>query len=195
MNRTTATCIAGMRSKTATGIKTHFQRPKKPREAKPFTRVRPRETESFTRFTRRFLAFGLGIFAKRLRWRPSATRRDVALPRIANLEPREAKPFYADSSCASTANPSSSSDHLENGLQHADDCAVRAVHAFVKPAQAVEVTEQLVATLDEVNDHYITENVRKFAAEQKISEAEALQTGLQQKAKAFKEAGAEVYAK
>ncbi len=31
MNRTTATCIAGMRSKTTTGIKTRFQRPKKPR--------------------------------------------------------------------------------------------------------------------------------------------------------------------
>ena len=59
MNRTTATCIAGMRSKTTTGIKTHFQRRKKTRGAEPFTR-----------FTRRFLAFGLGIFAKRLRWRP-----------------------------------------------------------------------------------------------------------------------------
>ena len=98
MNRTTATCIAGMRSKTATGIKTRFQRRKKPREAKPFTR-----------FTRRFLAFGFGILAKRLRWRPSATRCHVALLRIANLEPREAKPFCADSSCASAANPSSSS--------------------------------------------------------------------------------------
>jgi hypothetical protein len=31
------------------------------------------------------------------------------LLRIANLEPREAKPLYADSSCASAANPSSSS--------------------------------------------------------------------------------------
>jgi hypothetical protein len=52
MNRTTATCIAGMRSKTTTGIKTHFQRPKKPRG------------RSLLR------GFGLGIFAKRLRWRP-----------------------------------------------------------------------------------------------------------------------------
>ena len=65
MNRTTATCIAGMRSKTATGIKTHFQRRKKPREAERFTRVRARGAEPFTR------AFGLGIFAKRLRWRPT----------------------------------------------------------------------------------------------------------------------------
>jgi len=64
MNRTTATCIAGIRSKATTGIKTHFQRRKKPRETKPFTRVRPRDAERFTR------AFGLGIFAKRLRWRP-----------------------------------------------------------------------------------------------------------------------------
>ena len=58
MNRITATCIAGMRSKTTTGIKTHFQRRKKPRG------------RSLLR------GFGLGIFAKRLRWRPSATRRD-----------------------------------------------------------------------------------------------------------------------
>ena len=68
MNRTTATCIAGMQSKTTSRIRIHFF--PRPREANPFTRVRPRETESFTRFTRRFLAFGLGIFAKRLRWRP-----------------------------------------------------------------------------------------------------------------------------
>ena len=55
MNRTTATCIAGMKSKTTSTIKTHFQR-----------RLRPREAEPFTRFTRRFLAFGLGIFALRV---------------------------------------------------------------------------------------------------------------------------------
>jgi hypothetical protein len=65
MNRTTVTCIAGMRSKTTTGIKTHFQRPKKPRGP------------SLLR------GFGLGIFAKRLRWRPSATRRDDVLSLIA----------------------------------------------------------------------------------------------------------------
>ncbi len=39
----------------------------------------------------------------------------------------------------------------------------------------------------------ITEDVRKFAAEQKITEQEALEVGLEQKAKEFKEAGAEVY--
>ena len=44
-------------------------------------------------------------------------------------------------------------DHLENGLQHADDGAVGAVHAFVEPAQAVEVTEEFVGAVDEVNDH------------------------------------------
>ena len=41
----------------------------------------------------------------------------------------------------------------------------------------------------------ITEDVRKFAAEQKISEEEALQVGLEQKAKDFRKSGAEVYAK
>jgi phosphomethylpyrimidine synthase len=41
----------------------------------------------------------------------------------------------------------------------------------------------------------ITEDVRKFAAEQKISEGQTFQIGLKQKAKEFKEAGAEVYAK
>ena len=44
-------------------------------------------------------------------------------------------------------------DHLEHGLQHADDSAVRAVLAFVEPAQPVEVTEELVGAVDEVNDH------------------------------------------
>ena len=41
----------------------------------------------------------------------------------------------------------------------------------------------------------ITEDVRKFAAEQGLSEDQALRVGLDQKAKEFKEAGAEVYAK
>jgi phosphomethylpyrimidine synthase len=41
----------------------------------------------------------------------------------------------------------------------------------------------------------ITEDVRKFAAEQKLSEEQALQVGLEQKAKEFKEAGLEIYAK
>ena len=41
----------------------------------------------------------------------------------------------------------------------------------------------------------ITEDVRKFAAQQKISEEEVLRVGLEQKAKDFKEAGTEVYAK
>jgi hypothetical protein len=41
----------------------------------------------------------------------------------------------------------------------------------------------------------IIEDVRKFAAEQKISEEEALQVGLEQKATEFNEAGAEIYAK
>src|SRR5438477_2476084 len=41
----------------------------------------------------------------------------------------------------------------------------------------------------------ITEDVRKFAAEQKISEEQALQVGLEQKAKEFVEQGSEVYAK
>jgi hypothetical protein len=40
----------------------------------------------------------------------------------------------------------------------------------------------------------ITEDVREFADEQKISEHEALQVGLEQKAKEFKQSGAEVYA-
>jgi phosphomethylpyrimidine synthase len=40
----------------------------------------------------------------------------------------------------------------------------------------------------------ITEDVRKFAAEQKISEEKALEVGLEQKAKEFVEKGAEIYA-
>jgi phosphomethylpyrimidine synthase len=41
----------------------------------------------------------------------------------------------------------------------------------------------------------ITEDVRKFAAEQKISEDQALQVGLKEKSAEFLEKGAEVYAK
>ncbi|MFZ4778955.1 MAG: phosphomethylpyrimidine synthase ThiC [Terrimicrobiaceae bacterium] len=41
----------------------------------------------------------------------------------------------------------------------------------------------------------ITEDVRKYAAEQAISEEEALKKGLEEKSKEFVEAGAEVYAK
>ena len=43
-------------------------------------------------------------------------------------------------------------NYLENGLQHADDRAIRAVLAFGEPAQAVEVTEELVSTVDEMHD-------------------------------------------
>jgi hypothetical protein len=48
-------------------------------------------------------------------------------------------------------------DHLENGLKNADDRAISAVLAFVEPAQAVEMTEELVGTVDEVNDHFVVE--------------------------------------
>jgi hypothetical protein len=41
----------------------------------------------------------------------------------------------------------------------------------------------------------ITEGVRKFAAEQKIPGDQTLRVGFEQKAKEFKEFGAEVYAK
>jgi hypothetical protein len=44
--------------------------------------------------------------------------------------------------------------HQNFPLQNADDSAVRAVHAFSEPAQAVEVTEELVSAVDEVNDHF-----------------------------------------
>ena len=39
----------------------------------------------------------------------------------------------------------------------------------------------------------ITEDVRKYAAEQAISEEEALAKGMEEKSKEFVEAGAEVY--
>jgi phosphomethylpyrimidine synthase len=41
----------------------------------------------------------------------------------------------------------------------------------------------------------ITEDVRKYAAEQQLSEDDALQAGMEQKAREFTEAGAEVYSK
>jgi phosphomethylpyrimidine synthase len=41
----------------------------------------------------------------------------------------------------------------------------------------------------------ITEDVRKFAAEQGVTEDKALQTGMEQKAREFVEKGSEIYAK
>ena len=41
----------------------------------------------------------------------------------------------------------------------------------------------------------ITEDVRKYAAEQGVTEAEALRRGMEEKSKEFLEKGAEVYAK
>ena len=41
----------------------------------------------------------------------------------------------------------------------------------------------------------ITEDVRKYAAEQGLAEEEALKRGMAEKAKEFVEKGAEVYAK
>jgi phosphomethylpyrimidine synthase len=41
----------------------------------------------------------------------------------------------------------------------------------------------------------ITEDVRKFAAEQGISENQALEKGLKEKAQEFRKLGSEVYAK
>jgi phosphomethylpyrimidine synthase len=39
----------------------------------------------------------------------------------------------------------------------------------------------------------ISEDVRKYAAEQAISEEEALKKGMEEKSREFKESGAEVY--
>jgi phosphomethylpyrimidine synthase len=41
----------------------------------------------------------------------------------------------------------------------------------------------------------MTENVRKYAAEQGVSEGEALEKGLKEKSAEFVQKGAEVYAK
>jgi len=41
----------------------------------------------------------------------------------------------------------------------------------------------------------ITEDVRRYAAQQGITEEAAIEEGLEQKATEFKEAGAEIYAK
>jgi phosphomethylpyrimidine synthase len=41
----------------------------------------------------------------------------------------------------------------------------------------------------------ITEDVRKYAAEQGLTESEALESGMQEKRKEFVEQGSELYAK
>ena len=43
--------------------------------------------------------------------------------------------------------------HLENGLQHTNDCAIRPIFAFGEPPQTVEVTKEFVGAVDEVNYH------------------------------------------
>ena len=48
-------------------------------------------------------------------------------------------------------------DHLENGLQNADDRAVRSVFAFGKPAQPVEVTEEFVSAVNKMHYHTASE--------------------------------------
>ena len=46
-------------------------------------------------------------------------------------------------------------DHLENGLQYANDRAVGAIHAFVEPAQPVEVTEEFVRAVNQMHYHRV----------------------------------------
>ena len=41
----------------------------------------------------------------------------------------------------------------------------------------------------------ISEDIRKFGAEQKLSEKDALRAGMEQKPASFAEAGAEIYSK
>jgi hypothetical protein len=47
-------------------------------------------------------------------------------------------------------------DHVEHGLQHTDDRAVRAVFAFCKPAQSVKVTKQFVRAVNKMNYHTVS---------------------------------------
>src|SRR5215475_14899589 len=44
-------------------------------------------------------------------------------------------------------------DHLEHGIQHADNRAEGAIFSLVEAARSVEVTEQLVGAIDQVDDH------------------------------------------
>ena len=41
----------------------------------------------------------------------------------------------------------------------------------------------------------ITEDVRKFAAQQELSEADVLKAGMEQKSREFSESGSEIYSK
>src|SRR5438067_6153535 len=43
--------------------------------------------------------------------------------------------------------------HLKNGLQYANDRAVRAIFAFGKPVQPVKVAKQFVGTVNKIDDH------------------------------------------
>jgi hypothetical protein len=44
-------------------------------------------------------------------------------------------------------------DYLEDGLQHTDHSAVRTVLAFGEPSEPIEMSEQLVSSVNDMNDH------------------------------------------
>src|SRR6185503_5224744 len=44
-------------------------------------------------------------------------------------------------------------ENLQHALQHTDYCAERPILTLGKAAQTVEMSEQLVGTVDEMNDH------------------------------------------
>src|SRR5262245_43862763 len=44
-------------------------------------------------------------------------------------------------------------DHLEHGIEHADDRVEGAISSLVEAARSVEVTDKLVGAIDQVDDH------------------------------------------
>jgi hypothetical protein len=53
-------------------------------------------------------------------------------------------------------------DHLQHGLQHADDGAERLVLSFVETTLSVEMPEELVRAVYNINDHDMSAVRRTF---------------------------------
>lgn len=76
-----------------------------------------------------------------------------------------------------------------------DPEAAREFHDETLPAEGAKTAHLCSMCGPHFCSMKITEDVRKFAAEQGISEKEALDVGLQEKATEFTKSGSEIYAK
>ena len=76
-----------------------------------------------------------------------------------------------------------------------DPVTARAFHDETLPAEGAKTAHFCSMCGPHFCSMRITEDVRKYAAERGLSNAEAIESGMQEKTKEFLEKGAEIYAK